>query len=221
MVAISLTEKSCRICAAAYGSTASAEYDRPWLQSPDYLAFASIGALVPGWSLVFPKNHYLNLARDFTTDAFWSFARRAHEVVEAQFGRAVVFEHGAQHENSATGCGTDHAHMHIVPLTFSLVDAAKDFDHSIIWRRCKASEVNDTAEGNEYLFVSDTFNGAETEGQIAVLQTGRSQFFRRVIASKLGCPVEFDYKFHRFESTAVATARTLRATAQGTRAAAA
>jgi diadenosine tetraphosphate (Ap4A) HIT family hydrolase len=221
MVAMSPIEKSCRICAAASGAAASSEYDTPWLQGADYLAFASIGALVPGWSLVFPKDHHLNLAGDFAGDAFWSFVRDVHEVVETQFGHAVVFEHGAQHENSATGCGTDHAHLHVVPLRFSLANAAKEFDDSISWRSCKASEVNNVAQGREYLFVSDIFDGADTEGHIAILESGRSQFFRKVIASKLGCPLEFDYKSHRFEAIANATARTLRAAARGIRAAAA
>jgi len=221
MAATSLNEKYCRICAAASGTSASAEYDNPWLEAEDYLAFASIGAMVPGWSLIFPKKHQLNLARDVESTEFWSFASHAYDAVTREFGRSVIFEHGPQHENSATGCGTDHAHLHIVPLSFSLIEAAKAFDPSVHWSACKAQDLSGVIKGREYLFVSEAFNGDATEGYVAILATGRSQFFRRVIADKLGCPLEFDYKLHRFEAIANSTALTLRASVRGMQAAAA
>ena len=190
------SQRACRICGLASTPLPRHAYDRAWTEDELYFALVSVGALVPGWSLVFPKSHSLNLSLKYTEDSLWDFVGRAHSVVEARYGSSVIFEHGSQDDNSLTGCGTSHAHLHIVPLKKGLISAAEAFDSTVVWAPCSAREIGEVVAGREYLFVADDFRGAETIGKLAILSEGRSQFFRRVIASTLGRQSEFDYREH-------------------------
>lgn len=203
------TEKCCRLCEIAGGSPEAKSIDRPWLSNDHHMTFVSVGALVPGWSLVAPKRHVLNLAEDYVDPFFWEFANKAAMLLEQHYGRCVAFEHGSQAQDSMTSCGTAHAHLHIVPAAYSLVEKAKEFDPSLVWERTFASEIADRAKGKEYLFVADRICGDQTEGHISLLEVGRSQFFRRVIAQELGRPDEFDYRTHPQLDTAEQSAKFL------------
>src|SRR3546814_9508492 len=110
--------------------------DRPWLLDENYAAFVSVGALVPGWSLVAPKQHVFNLSTYYSKNSFWQFVDRAVDVVERTYGRAVIFEHGSVDAESMTSCGTAHAHLHIVPLSFELSAKAIGFDQGLQWEEC-------------------------------------------------------------------------------------
>lgn len=203
--------RACRICALASGAPPFHGYDRAWAEDELYFALVSVGALVPGWSLVFPKNHSHNLSRSYSDESLWSFVDRAHAAVERRYGQSVVFEHGSQYEGSQTGCGTSHAHLHIVPLGAGLMEAARNYDPSLQWQPCSAKDIHQKVAGREYLFVADRYRSAATFGNLALLEEGRSQFFRRVIASMLGRPTEFDYRQHpQAELANASTAQLLR-----------
>lgn len=187
----------CRFCGFLSGNKQMPKasiVDSPWFADSEYAAFVSIGALVPGWTLIVPKVHGINLTRDYQGAAFWRFVGQVSSVLTVKYGRFSVFEHGAYSATSATSCGTAHAHLHIVPLSFSLLDEAKLFAPEMEWEECLAAEVADISNGREYLFVADEFDGAKTRGYISFLQSEVSQFFRRVIAKKIGKPAEYDYK---------------------------
>lgn len=209
----------CRICAIASGKYVLGEVDVPWLKDDRYLAFTSVGALVEGWSLAVPRAHSLNLLDDYTDSSFIDFVHAAVAAVEAVYGPVVVFEHGGQQEGSATNCGTSHAHLHIVPLGFSLQQAALEFDQELQWTSCSWSGLKECAGEQEYLFVADRFSGAETQGAVCILKEGQSQFFRRVIAAKLGRSDESNYRAHPNLPTARAGSKALRSLAGGSKAA--
>jgi diadenosine tetraphosphate (Ap4A) HIT family hydrolase len=209
----------CRICAIASGKYALGEVDIPWLMGDHYMAFTSVGALVEGWSLAVPRAHSLNLLNDYTNGNFVEFAHAAVSAVEAIYGPVVVFEHGGQKEGSATNCGTSHAHLHIVPLGFSLQQAALEFDSELQWVSCSWRGLNEYAGEREYLFVADRFDGAETQGVVCILKQGQSQFFRRVIAAKIGRVDESNYRTHPNLATAGAGSKALRSLAGGSKAA--
>ncbi|MEV8520923.1 hypothetical protein ABZR86_14090 [Dyella marensis] len=207
----STTGGECRICALALGSVPKQGYDQPWAENDRYFAMASVGALVPGWSLVFPKSHALNLLENLSAPSFWEFVGSAHAAIEQRYGRSVIFEHGCQYKGSLTGCGTSHAHLHIVPLGAGIVEASRNYDPSLIWAPCKAKDIPQLVRGDEYLFVADSYDGANTIGQVTLLSEGRSQYFRRVIADMLGRPGEYDYKTHPHADIAARAAALLRA----------
>jgi len=195
---------SCRFCEILKGTDQSGRsaVDSPWMQDSRYAAIVSIGALVPGWSLVCPRAHQLNLSSHFDRTDFWEFCSRAAEHVAARYGDVRVFEHGAQFEQSATGCGTDHAHLHLVPLHFSLCEAVLKSPVDMSWTRCRLGDVRRLAAGREYLFAADKLDGSDTQGVLAFPPVPTSQFFRRVIADQLGMSAMYDYK--RFPMTDVA-----------------
>lgn len=202
-------ERLCRICALAEGSSTSNGYDQAWAEDDLYFALVSIGALVPGWSLVFPKKHSLNLSSSYGDPEFWSFVDFAHAAVENRYGSSVIFEHGCQREGSQTSCGTAHAHLHIVPLDMGLVESARNYDPSLAWVSCAAKDIHAYVDGREYLFVADRYQGKSTRGSLAILIEGRSQYFRRVIAEMIGRPGEFDYRLHPQTNIATQSAAAL------------
>lgn len=147
------------------------------------------------------------MSKKYSQTKFWEFATKAIDIIEKEYGPVVIFEHGAQHDSSMTGCGTAHAHMHAVPLDFSLCTEALRYDSALTWRRCGISAVESFAAGSEYLFVADHFNGADTTGIVCLLKEPTSQFFRRVIAARLGLSELYDYKKYQMLEIATASYR--------------
>ena len=207
---VSKQPAECRFCGYLAGRHSTHEADYPWVQNDDYAALVSVGALVPGWSLVCPVTHAFNLSRDFSSPAFWKFTDSVVDTCTSLHGPIRVFEHGACAAESLTSCGTAHAHLHIVPLDFSLVNEAVAFDPTRTWQNCRVTEIARFASGGEYLYMADSYDGEATEGYISLLQTGTSQFFRRVIANKLGCADKFDYRAHPNHDMADSSAVELR-----------
>lgn len=191
---------SCRFCDKTKNN-ASRDVDHPWMESNNYYALASIGALVPGWSIIFPKKHDLNLSNFYLDKDFANFTEKAIKITESVFGKVTVFEHGCTTENSHTSCGTSHAHLHIVPLNFSLIDKAKQFDPAMVWEACNFSDIKEKSKNKEYLFISEKYSGIKTDGLICILEKEISQFFRQVIANEIGLGDKYNYKEYRMEET--------------------
>src|SRR3546814_4384034 len=85
MLLASTAAQCCRLCAIARGMPQAQGVDRPWLLDENYAAFVSVGALVPGWSLVAPKQHGFNLSTYYSKNSFWQFVDRAVDVVERTY----------------------------------------------------------------------------------------------------------------------------------------
>jgi hypothetical protein len=172
------------------------------MEELDYFAIPSIGAIVEGWSLICPRSHDLNLAKHYSAPDFIQFVSKAVRRVMAAYGFVSVFEHGAQYSFSRTSCGTDHAHLHVLPLPFSLEFAAIEFGSSYEWLTCTPSEIEYAVNGREYLYVADRYDGENTKGRLAILQSGVSQFFRKVIAQQFGMAERYNYKLFPFTEVA-------------------
>ena len=185
---------TCRFCSHVRAAPEAGNIDTPWMKGSDYAALVTIGALVPGWSLICPINHGFNLSTSYQDSAFWQFCGTAMDIVTRAYGPVTIFEHGARHDGSLTGCGTNHAHLHVVPLNFALAVEALRFDRTRNWERCLITEIEERSAGREYLFVSTTVRGKETEGLLCMPNEPISQYFRRVIANRLGLGDLFDYK---------------------------
>lgn len=198
------TATPCRFCGFRRNDQAD-RIDQPWLAVEDYFALVSRGALVPGWSLICPSSHTHSLAQRYQSRGLWSFADDVHARISSKYGDVRVFEHGTNRAGSLTGCGTDHAHLHMVPLSFSLTIEALRFDRSLKWRECPAADVAEAVGTEEYLFVSDRYEGNQTSGLLCVLELPASQFFRRVIASRIGLPDLYDYRAHPMLEIAAST----------------
>lgn len=204
----------CRFCTLLAG--ASDDFDSTWLSEPGYRAMVSVGAMVPGWTLICPVEHIVNLSEKFKSGDFWRFSATAAQVLEEHYGSCAFFEHGSASEESITGCGVGHAHAHLVPLNFSLEAEARNSSPQLAWHYCSASEIATLSMGQEYLFVAKKFSGAETVGSLAILQEPTSQFFRRLIAHRLGIGDLYNYKKYPMLDIAAQSAEHLRYHASST-----
>lgn len=200
----------CRFC-GYFSRDAVEDVDTPWLRDNNYCAIVSKGALVPGWSLLCPLKHGLSLKDDYKNETFWDFAGKAEAIIRARHGEVRVFEHGAGYEGSLTGCGTDHAHLHIVPLVFDLTTEVLRYDSTLNWVSCEARDVQEIVAEREYLFVADKFNGYRTAGLVCMPGQPVSQFFRRIVATRLGLREFYDYRRHPMLDIATSSALQLRA----------
>jgi hypothetical protein len=120
------------------------------------------------------------------------------------------FEHGNSTEGGPMGCGVDHAHMHMVPLSFDLIDAAVSVDdRSIEWQvvadvDCFSATI--PAQG-EYISLWHPKSG---RGAIGRVQSPQSQWVRRVIAEKLGRVETWDYRQNPNVANVMTTVSTFR-----------
>jgi ATP adenylyltransferase len=163
----------------------------------EFVAVPSVGALVPGWLLVLPREHALSMAA-LPRDEFARLERFSHDVasrVADEYGPAAMFEHGPADHGRPTGCGVDHAHMHVVPaLGMDLLRATQQHFPRLAW-----TSISDLAparaaveSGLDYLYLR-TESG---EQWLSVGVDMPSQAFRRVIAREQGRPHEFNWRSH-------------------------
>ncbi|MCZ2901188.1 HIT family protein [Burkholderia thailandensis] len=201
-----LPEMGCRFCRIAAGG-ARLSHDRVLMESDDYFAIASIGGFIEGWTLVCTKRHTLNFSDDYRRQTFKEFASEVADTVSSAYGSIVVFEHGVRSHGSLTGCGTDHAHLHLVPFRDSLVDLVRDYDRARTWSHGPAKDVEQLADGREYLLMADSLAELDTAAYASLVERPESQFFRKALASRFGIDGSSDYRLFPFAERTELTAR--------------
>jgi diadenosine tetraphosphate (Ap4A) HIT family hydrolase len=175
-----------------------AEWDREILRTERFVALPSVGALVPGWTLVVPRRPLRNLS-DASFEERTELGEIANTIAHAlqRAGEQVFcFEHGSRYAGSLTGCGVDQAHLHIVPLTFDLIQAAlRHDDGAIIWHQPKISTapLDTLPQQGEYVAL---WRNADHLTLIGKVRFPISQWVRRVIADELGIGSEWNYRTH-------------------------
>lgn len=169
------------------------------------VAVPSLGSLVPRWLLLVPRRPMSTLSLLSSEERAALAALRSDLAVQiGALGQTVyAFEHGGV-SGSLVSCGVDQAHLHLVPLGFDLLRAARS--HNLGWRSSGSICDLTVAEtgGREYLF-------AERDGVslIGFPAKPTSQWFRRLIAQECGVE-EWDYKRNPNLDQLVATAVDLR-----------
>ncbi|WP_136055938.1 hypothetical protein [Microbacterium sp. K24] len=185
------------------------KFETTIVESKAGFAVPSFGALVEGWSIVFPRQHVLALA-DLRTDDWLAFDLLLASVrarVESRYGRAVLFEHGSAGTGRPAACGVDHAHMHVVPVRMSLRTAITD---QLASPEAPWSPVNDRVEPiaeMDYIYVED-----ESGRWVIHDRWLPSQVARKAIASHLGLTI-WDWKESGNEEIVEATRRALKSAA--------
>ena len=167
---------------------------------------ASIGGFIDGWSLVIPKEHTYSMRKFFTDSAFVDIANKMlKRIRDAYRKKSIIFEHGANHEGSITACGTNHAHLHIIPYEKSLLKQMFH-DDSVQWIECKITDVERIVQKKEYWFYAENVVDIEdAKGYIHIIEKPESQYFRRLLAEKEGYTKEYDYKCNLFLDKGEAT----------------
>lgn len=154
----------------------------------------SRGAIVPGWLLVLPRHPAINIAA--LADKERSALRQQARSISARLNvgtapRTVYFEHGPTMGGTPAGCGVDHAHLHVVPLGFDLLEALptgmgwKVVSHGDPWADLGRRDYLLAGYGERWLACEPV--------------APRSQFFRRLIAERVGCSTLWDHNLHLWE----------------------
>jgi ATP adenylyltransferase len=173
-------------------------WDRIVFESPNFVAVPSLGHLVSGWLLIAPKEWYIcmgSLPKNLFSELN-EFMDHVISILQSVYGDVAIFEHGPSQEGSSVGCGVDHAHIHIVPIMpeWRLFQKAKILAPNISWT--SVSAIDDTKRyffsGKHYLFINEPATGGALIGTCNSIPR---QLFRKVIASYLGKPNEFDWKY--------------------------
>ena len=192
------TNRPCPYCGGVLaGSTDSRSpvWDHVLWANESVVVIPTRGALVEGWLLAIPREHVLasrelssSQADDLRAAVSW-----AEAALGRHYGSVAVFEHGAARLGTVVGCGVDHAHIHVVPLGFDLIDAARNHPMSgcLDWQRFSNWEAAYSS-----LRPAEGYLAVQTSGPDVWLGRGDipSQFFRRVIAAEIGCPDAFDWR---------------------------
>lgn len=200
----------CRFCDIVDEKYQYKGIDQPFLSNDMFIAVASIGALIEGWSLIIPKEHQMSMRNVYKKAEFQEFVESVIPLLANHYGPLIAFEHGSNKEGSITACGTDHAHLHLVPFRESLLPELQS--SNLQWIQCRTSEIPDIVGNREYLF----YNELQSEkvwqdpvGYLHVLERPISQFFRNLIADQLGYAEVSDYRRFPYLETARQTRRML------------
>lgn len=215
MTAVSSRPADPLLCALCSSITEPRDaWDRPVFQSENFIAIPSLGSLIEGWLLVVPRQHFISIGALTPTllEEFASFKLDVAAHLISVYGEVCAFEHGPSAPNRQVGCGVDHAHVHLVPLRFDLVDAAtihlpEAKWHAASWLECTHA----SAKGLDYLFVEQPLG----VGRISVASQFGSQVLRRAIASSAGKLNEFNWRSHRHEANIERTITRLSSLAVG------
>lgn len=182
---------ACRFCNIWHGII-SKEIDNPIMKRGNYLVLASIGAFIHGWSLIVSKDHTYSMKNAYDDTFFLEFANDWISKMKIEFNSSIIiFEHGANHEGSNTSCGTNHAHLHVVPYEGSLLNEMKK---EKTWNCVKYDEIAKLVGDSEYLLYSEIDENLESSiYYIHILQQEESQYFRRLLSKGAGV-LEYSYK---------------------------
>ena len=191
---------NCRVCDLVLENKNQNFFDKPLMRTPYNSVIASLGAMIPGWVLLVPTEHIFNLSDRYMDCDLTMLRASVSQILVSEFSLPIcMFEHGAMGHGSQTGCGVDHAHLHMLPFHKSLRDSILELNDSLEWNEINASEIKTIAGEKEYLFYSDDTFSANPSGILAIVTEATSQFFRKAIAKELGRDNEFDYRSNFFE----------------------
>ncbi len=191
---------NCRLCAGLLQGPGEA-WNRPLLESKNFVVLPSLGALVEGWLLLVPKNHYICMGAipdEFAVE-LQTIKGILCSALHQTYGEVCVFEHGPNRANLNIGCGVDHAHLHFLPLSFNLASAVSPFlPEEIFWSEANLEKCRDAyLHGSDYLYLEQPIG----RGRIATHNSFGSQLFRRAIASQIGAINQFNWReFPQFQN---------------------
>lgn len=185
--------EQCRYCVrflSSWGVQREAIWNTPIMESEHFVVVPTLGMLVPGWLLIVTKGHYLNMA--LLPNAYYQeldeVKTATRRELTEKFGLPVLFEHGPACPGESAGCGIDHAHWHAVPLPFDLLP-----DLEARFRRRHLQSATELRrvfyEGSSYLFYENQLGDA----YLFTMDSLPSQFFRRLVAEKIGKPQYWDW----------------------------
>ncbi len=209
--------EGCKYCAKVVKDINGNDVRQAWntilFESDHFVVVPTLGSIVEGWVLIISKAHLICMGETVpeTGQELNDVLEIVERAVRQVYGAATVFEHGPNRERLDMGCGIDHAHLHVVPLKFDLLEAAKVSQEfrGTQWHESKSmlSLVDGLYnEGRSYLYIKDS-DGA---GSYCIPENIPCQSLRRVIARETGKTLKYDYKQHAFKENVLKTIEQLR-----------
>jgi len=189
----------CTFCAELSSGSDRAQWNQPLAETDHLVVVPSLGSLVAGWVLIVPKEHHLSMGAmpielQNEVDAL---EQRIKELLHLEYRKPVVaFEHGPSAAKHGTGCGVDHAHLHLVPTDCDVLRHALPLvPGSTRWSFCGedngwAARTQAYKDGQDYLYLRPDGE----EGIVGVCGDFGSQIFRRAISIYLGKEGEFNWR---------------------------
>lgn len=184
----------CKICVDVNQRSDPPPWNIPIAESRHFVVLPSLGSLVEGWLLIFPKQHMTNLGLcdQVQLTELLELRERVKSMLGETFGIPIVeFEHGGACATSQVACGVSHAHLHLLPSRLPLMHIARSLFPELAWQSCEdLQEIWRSEPKSDYLCIR-TINGdawwTESEGI-------PSQLFRRVIATAINDPDSWDWR---------------------------
>jgi diadenosine tetraphosphate (Ap4A) HIT family hydrolase len=207
-----LTICDCKFCLLANPSFRGAGEDwwnEPVLETANFVVWPSLGSLVPGWLLVVPRRHTLCLSS--LDRARLDDLGRLESLLRTQLGSVYglpvsSFEHGPRRPGDPVACTIDHAHLHVVPTSIDLKEAAGRLT-GLTWTavtglsECQARH----RQGLSYIYLR-----SPDERQFVLADTSLpSQLMRRAMAGGLAGNLNWDWRSDHRLPTARETRNTL------------
>lgn len=184
--------RTCQLCPGQ----SEKSWNVPLVQSANFRVLVSLGALIEGWVLLVPNEHFLSMgavpAR--LIPELQELKTRMGELLESVYGPVCAFEHGPGKKRRNVGCGVDHAHLHMVPIAFDLATAAAPYlPQNSLWEKADQAQCQAAAlDGLDYIYVEQPIN----RGRILRHQDMGSQTLRRAIAAHIGVSDDFNWRTH-------------------------
>jgi len=204
--------RKCRYCSGLLNKQNFKALLAPWntilYESDNFIVVPTLGSLIEGWLLIISKEHYLCMGAlpGFLHSELQELLDLISNKLIGVYGPPTVFEHGPSKEGEDMGCGIDHAHLHVVPLQFSLLAKAKVSIelHRFQWARYRHS-FSSLEElfyyKKSYIYIKEP----SCDGFYCIVDRVPCQALRRVIARELGMQTKYDYKKYVFSKNAEKT----------------
>jgi diadenosine tetraphosphate (Ap4A) HIT family hydrolase len=181
--------------AALLNGSGQTVYDRPLLENKDWIVAPTLGAIIPGWLLIIPRQEATNF-REWTMKRERAPLEAVRDVAAhlgVSMNEIIWFEHGPTTKGTLVGCGVDYAHLHIlIRPKFSFADftAKACITADLRWSDAKASSAY-TQVGDRSYYIAGSGDAAIIATDV---ETAGSQFFRRVVASLIEDDNAWDYR---------------------------
>ena len=156
-------------------------------ESQNFVVFPSLGQIVEGYLLIAPKRHYLSIAQIPNSLYFelTEVQEKVRDILTKNYCSPIFFEHGPISESKNVRCCVDHAHLHAVPTSISILeDLIKHF---------KYKEVNNFTElpsDVSYLFLEEK----KKKYVFPINTILPSQYLRQILAMKTCCSEKWDWR---------------------------
>ncbi|WP_433683363.1 hypothetical protein [Nocardia sp. CA-119907] len=188
----------CTFCCEVSGGTSSnlfydlgisPEDSRDYIldETPHFVIFPCIGALVPDYVLIVSKRH--TLSAGWFNDEEQADLRQLIDRWTGRLGSAgnsvVLFEHGSYDFRDKGGACYDHAHIHLIAADAQPEAFVKSVAEDVVLHRCDdwLSAAVDSVQRQERSYLAMRTDGHDYIGNS---RQARSQFFRRHLAAWLG-----------------------------------